>query len=43
MTLVRHKSGSSEAKDRPGSCFQPGPGPGSAKSAGIGILPGRGL
>ena len=30
-------------KDRPGSLFQPGPGPGSAKSAGTGILPGPGL
>ena len=28
-------------KDRPGSLFQPGPG--SAKSAGTGILPGPGL
>ena len=27
------------SKDRPGSLFQPGPGPGSAKSAGTGILP----
>ena len=29
------------SKDRPGSLFQPGPG--SAKSAGTGILPGPGL
>ena len=30
-------------KDRPGSLFQPGPGPGSVKMAGTGILPGPGL
>ena len=34
-----------KCKDRPGSLFQPGPrpGPGSAKGAGTGILPGPGL
>ena len=42
-TGTRPGSRSILAKDRPGLLFQPGPGPGSVKSAGTGILPGPGL